>query len=78
MSHDIEVAKQFTAKPIQEIADKLSISPDHILPYGKDIAKVSNDAVKAAAERRKPGKLILVSATTPTAWQASMNSTATT
>jgi formate--tetrahydrofolate ligase len=67
MSHDIEVAKQFTARPIQEIADKLNIDPDHILPYGKDIAKVSNDAVKAAGKRRKPGKLILVSATTPTA-----------
>lgn len=67
MSTDIEIAKQYTAKPIQEIAAKLDINPDHLLPYGKDIAKIHFDAMKDAASKRKPGKLILVSATTPTA-----------
>jgi len=67
MSSDIEIARQFTAKPIQEIADKLNIDPEYILPYGKDIAKVHFSAMEAARKKRKPGKLILVSATTPTA-----------
>lgn len=67
MSSDIEIASQFTARPIQEIADKLKIDNEHILPYGKDIAKVHFSALAKAKEQRKPGKLILVSATTPTA-----------
>ena len=67
MTTDIDIARKFTARPIQEIADKLNIDPEYILPYGKDIAKVHFDAMAAAKQTRNPGKLILVSATTPTA-----------
>ncbi len=50
-------------RPITEIAEKLGVSQDHLLPYGRDKAKIHLDALDSG---RKPGKLILVSAITPT------------
>lgn len=64
MTTDVEIAQQFTSRPITEIADKLDISPEYLLPYGKDIAKVDLKAL--AQPQQKKSKLILVSATTPT------------
>ena len=64
MATDVEIAQQFTPRPIQEISDKLGIKPDHILPYGRDIAKVDLNALKTKSTKK--GCLILVSATTPT------------
>jgi formate--tetrahydrofolate ligase len=53
--------------PITDIAATLGIAPEHLLLYGRDKAKVSLDALDTAAlTRRAPGKLILVSALTPT------------
>jgi formate--tetrahydrofolate ligase len=51
-------------RPIAQVAADLQIHPDHLEPYGRGKAKVSLEAL--AASRRKPGKLILVSAITPT------------
>ncbi|AMV38945.1 formate--tetrahydrofolate ligase [Planctomyces sp. SH-PL62] len=51
-------------RPIAEVARDLDISPDHLEPYGRDKAKVHLDVLRAGD--RKPGKLILVSAITPT------------
>ena len=48
---------------IAPVASALGISPDHLSFYGRDKAKVSLDALKTGA---KKGKLILVSAITPT------------
>ena len=39
-------------------------APDHLVPYGNDKAKIRLDAREASA--RPPGKLVLVSAITPT------------
>ncbi|WP_337177809.1 formate--tetrahydrofolate ligase [Paludisphaera sp.] len=50
-------------RPIVEVARDLDIGPDLLEPYGRDKAKVHLDALKSG---RKPGKLILVSAITPT------------
>ncbi len=64
MATDVEIAMQFTPRPISEIAEKLGIDSDYLNHYGRDIAKVD---LRALTENgRKPGKLILVSATTPT------------
>ncbi len=64
MPTDVEIALQFTAHPISEIAEKLGIGEHYLNHYGRDIAKVD---LRALTENgRKPGKLILVSATTPT------------
>jgi len=57
---------QVSLRPIIEVARDLKIAPDHLEPYGRDKAKVRLDALRAAATQRPPGKLILVSAITPT------------
>lgn len=64
MATDVEIAQQFTPKPITEISDNLGIAPEHVLPYGRDVAKIDLNSLKQPNE--KQGKLILVSATTPT------------
>lgn len=54
----------FQMKPIAEVAAGLGIAPEHFEPYGRDKGKVHLEAIGASA--RPPGKLILVSAITPT------------
>ncbi len=51
-------------RPIADVARDLGIAPDHLEPYGRDKAKVRLEAL--ADSQRTPGKLILVSAVTPT------------
>jgi formate--tetrahydrofolate ligase len=65
MPTDTEIAKQFSPKPIDQITEALGIHSDDVMPYGRDIAKINQHALKRANGRK--GKLILVSATTPTA-----------
>jgi formate--tetrahydrofolate ligase len=50
-------------KPITEIAKSLEIEPAHLEPYGHWKAKI---ALKAFRDRPRRGKLVLVSAITPT------------
>ncbi len=53
--------------PIAEVAARLGIDRRHLVPYGDDKAKVRLAARDAASDGgRPPGKLILVSAITPT------------
>lgn len=66
MFSDIEIAQRATLEPIQQIADKAGIPEEYVIPYGRDKAKISLDFFKSL-EDRKNGKLILVTATTPTA-----------
>ena len=51
-------------RPITEIADKLKIAADSIEPYGKHLAKIPLDNPAFRSPRK--GKLILVTAMTPT------------
>jgi formate--tetrahydrofolate ligase len=53
-----------TLRPITEVADSLGIAPEHVIPYGSDKAKIALEAREAS--KRDPGRLILVSAITPT------------
>jgi len=62
---DIEIAQQAKLKPVTEIAAQLGIHDDEIEPYGKYKAKVSLDVYKRLADK-PDGKLILVTAITPT------------
>ena len=66
MFSDIEIAQKAVLRPIQEIADKAGIPEGYVIPYGRDKAKISLDLYKEIRDR-KSGKLILVTATTPTA-----------
>ena len=63
MPTDIEIAQSVTPRPIPEIAAKLSLTPDDLIPYGRDKAKVEPAAY---AERPRKAKLILVTAINPT------------
>jgi formate--tetrahydrofolate ligase len=62
---DIEIAREAKKKPIMEIGAKLGIPSEHLLPYGHDKAKVSQEFIKSLAGK-KDGKLILVTAINPT------------
>ena len=62
---DIEIAREAKKRPIQEIGDKLGIPTEHLLPYGHDKAKVSQDFI-TSLEGKEDGKLILVTAINPT------------
>ncbi|PTX42788.1 formate-tetrahydrofolate ligase [Gemmobacter caeni] len=62
---DIEIAREAKKKPIMEIGAKLGISAEHLLPYGHDKAKVSQEFIKSL-EGKKDGKLVLVTAINPT------------
>jgi formate--tetrahydrofolate ligase len=62
---DIEIAREASKKPIQEIGAKLGIPSGHLLPYGHDKAKVSQDFI-TSVQGNKSGKLILVTAINPT------------
>ncbi len=61
---DIEIAGKATPKPITEIAEKLGIRPRDLDLYGEYKAKVHLNTLSTRG--RKPGKLVLVSAMTPT------------
>ncbi len=62
---DIEIAREAKKRPIQEIGAKLDIAPEHLLPYGHDKAKVSQDFINSVQDQAD-GKLILVTAINPT------------
>jgi len=62
---DIEIAREANKRPIQEIGEKLGIPSDHLLPYGHDKAKVSQEFINSVQDR-ETGKLILVTAINPT------------
>ena len=60
---DIEIAQGAKMLPITEISDKLGIDPELVEPYGKYKAKLDLSLTKREG---KEGKLILVTAITPT------------
>ena len=62
---DIEIAQKAKLKKISEIAQSIGLSEDDYEPYGKYKAKVSLDVLKRNADK-KDGKLILMTAVTPT------------
>ncbi len=62
---DIEIAREASKRPIQEIGAKLGIGTDDLLPFGHDKAKVSQSFIDSVQDR-KDGKLVLVTAINPT------------
>ena len=65
MLSDIEIAQQNKMEKIQVIADKCGLTPDDIEQYGHYKAKISFDAIRRL-EAKPDGKLVLVTAITPT------------
>ena len=65
MLSDIEIAQQAKMQKITDVGAKLGISEDDIELYGKYKAKLSYDLIRRVKDK-KDGKLILVTAITPT------------
>ena len=62
---DIEIARKAKMKPIADIGDKLGIAEEHLHLFGPTKAKVSFDFINSL-EDKPDGKLILITAITPT------------
>jgi len=62
---DIEIARLATGEHINDIGAKLNISKEDLVPFGHDKAKISWQAIDAV-QGNEDGKLILVTAVTPT------------
>ena len=62
---DIEIAREAKTKPIADIAAKIGVPADALIPYGWTKAKVSFDYINKI-QSNKDGKLILVTAINPT------------
>jgi formate--tetrahydrofolate ligase len=65
MKSDIEIAREVTMKPIEEIGAMLDVPQDALYRYGSYKAKISFDYLESLADK-PDGKLILVTAITPT------------
>ena len=61
---DIEIARKASKKNIKEIANKLNLREDDLLPFGHYTAKIDFNGLKKRP--KKNSKLILVTAITPT------------
>ena len=64
MMTDIEIAQSVQGKPIKEIAKTAGIDEKYLIQYGNDKAKVELSLLNES--ERKNGKLVLVTAITPT------------
>ena len=62
---DIDIARAAIAKPIQDIADRLSIPASALKPYGHDKAKIDLNWLQKQPAR-EDSKLVLVTAINPT------------
>lgn len=62
---DLEIAQQTPLKPIDDIAQQAGIAPEHLEHYGRHVAKVSLDAIKAKADQ-PAANYVLITAITPT------------
>lgn len=63
---DIKIARSANKLPIEQVAAKLGIDNEAIIPYGKDKAKIDLNYCLNAQNENKSGKLILVTAINPT------------
>lgn len=67
MLTDIEISQQNQPEPIVKIAEKIGLKPEDLEPYGNYKAKISYPKLKEILNSPRPdGKLILVTALTPT------------
>ena len=63
MLTDIQIAQSVQARPIPEIAAKLGLGQQDLIPYGHDKAKVESTAYR---DKPRKAKLVLVTAINPT------------
>lgn len=66
MKTNVQIAAEFTPKPIVDVARDLGLPPELLEPYGHDKAKVRLEALRLPRSRPNRARLVLVSAITPT------------
>ncbi|SDP42050.1 Formate-tetrahydrofolate ligase [Actinopolyspora xinjiangensis] len=65
MPSDLDISRSSPRRPLEEVAADLGLAPHLLEPYGRDVAKVSLNALDELGERKR-AKYVLVSAITPT------------
>ena len=65
MPTDLEIANAATLEPIEAIAWKLGIPSTEIMPMGRNVAKITWDALKSRINKPQ-GSLVLVTSVNPT------------
>ena len=69
MKSDIEIAQEAKMKPIAEVAASLGLADEDVIPYGRYKAKINHRLIHKAT---KQGKMILVTAISPTSASVTM------
>jgi formate--tetrahydrofolate ligase len=62
---DLQIVQSATLAPLTEIAESIGLLPEHLEPYGRDVAKIDIDALGDVSARPR-GKYVVVTAITPT------------
>lgn len=62
---NLEIARAAALKPIEDIANQMGLGNHLLEPYGRDVMKISPDAIAELADRPR-GKYVVVTAITPT------------
>jgi formyltetrahydrofolate synthetase len=62
---DLQIARNASLKPIEDVAGEMGIGAHLLEPYGRDVLKIRLDAIEELADRPK-AKYVVVSAVTPT------------
>ncbi len=62
---DLEIARQASLKPLNDVAEGMGLPPHLLEPYGEAVAKISLAAIDELADRPK-AKYVVVTAITPT------------
>ena len=65
MKTDVEIAREHVALPLEDIAKKAGLAPEDLCYYGKNKAKVDQQAIDRVKDHPQ-GKMVLVTAITPT------------
>ncbi|MER7071092.1 formate--tetrahydrofolate ligase [Terrabacter sp. NPDC000476] len=64
---DLEIARAATLRPLTDVAADLGVSPEHLEPYGRDVAKVDLAVLDGPSTRHpSPATYVVVTAMTPT------------
>jgi formate--tetrahydrofolate ligase len=62
---DLDIARAASLKPLDDIAAEIGLPARHLEPYGRDVMKISLDAIDDLADQ-PTAKYVVVSAITPT------------
>ena len=62
---NLEIARSATLKPVEDIANEMGLGSQLLEPYGRDVMKISLDAIEELSHRPR-AKYVVVTAVTPT------------